>query len=155
MLHQNGDGIGLRVECQEKIVVAKLCQGAFAHALVAAHLAARFLDVLTGEIGCHYCCFLHPYDCPQPPPPGVSIVIRSPRRRRVLNFPGIGSTEPSRRVMKVFPGAPSTPPDSPHGPRVRRSASSVTSQSVSSSISRTMPSPPRKFPFPPLPGRSE
>src|SRR6202158_2976154 len=155
MLHENGDRIGLRVDRQEKIVIAKLCHRAFAHALVTTHLAACFLDILTSEIGCHDCCFLHPYDCPQPPPPGVSIVIRSPRRRRVLNFPGIGSTEPSWRVIKVFPGAPSTPPDSPHGPCLRRSASSVTSQSLSTSISRTMPSPPRNFPSPPLPGRSE
>src|SRR6202051_4124855 len=155
MLHENGNGIGLRVERQEEIVITKLCHGAFAHALVSAHLAARFLQILGREIGCHHCCFLHLYDCPQPPPPGVSIVIRSPRRRRALNFPGIGSTEPSRRVMKVFPGAPSAAPDSPHGPRVRRSASKVTSQSVSTSISRTMPSPPRNFPSPPLFGRSE
>src|ERR1700688_1926731 len=155
MLQENGNGICFRVEGQEKVVIPKLCHRAFAHALVTTHLAARFLDVLTSEIGCHDCCFLHLYDCPQPPPPGVSIVIRSPRRRRALIFPGIGSSEPSRRVMKVFPGAPSTPPDSPHGPRLRRSASSVTSQSVSISISRTMPSPPRNLPSPPLPGRSE
>ena len=48
--------------------------------------------------------------------------------------------------MNVFPGAPSAPPDSPQGPRARRSANSVTSQSVSTSISRIIPSPPRNFP---------
>src|ERR1051326_9361011 len=91
----------------------------------------------------------------QPPPPGVLIVIRSPFRRRVLNFPGIGSVEPSRRCMVALPGAPSPPPDSPHGPRERRSARTVASQSVRTSISRPTPSPPRNLPFPPLSGRSE
>lgn len=52
-------------------------------------------------------------------------------------------------------GAPSPPPASPQGPRVRRSARSVTSQSANTSISRTIPSPPRYSPFPPLSGRSE
>jgi hypothetical protein len=72
--------------------------------------------------------------------------MRSPRRRRVLNLPGICSTDPSFRVIWAFPAAPSDPPERPHGPRVRRSASSVTSQSASTSISRMIPSPPRNFP---------
>src|ERR1019366_984917 len=93
--------------------------------------------------------------CPQPPPPGDSIRMRSPFRSRVLNFPGISSTGPPARIRLAFPGDPASPPAKPHGPRVRRSASRVTSQSVSTSISRTIPSPPRCSPAPPLPGRSE
>jgi hypothetical protein len=61
-----------------------------------------------------------------------------------------------RRVIvanhHAVPGAPSPPPASPQGPRVRRSARSVTSQSANTSISRTIPSPPRHSPFPPLSG---
>src|SRR5437868_11936182 len=141
MLDQNGDGVRLRVQRHEEIVIAKLRHRSFAHALVPTHLAARFFDIVRGEIAWHDCCFLRKlYARPHPPPPGVSIVIRSPLRRRVLNFAGMSSTDPSRRVMKVFPGAPSAPPDSPHGPRERRSASRVTSQSVSTSISRIIPS---------------
>src|ERR1700730_16828139 len=92
---------------------------------------------------------------PHPPPPGDSTLILSPLRKRVLNLPGIGSTDPSLRWTLAFPGAPAPPPPKPQGPLDRRSASNVTSQSVSTSISRTIPSPPRCFPRPPLPGRSE
>ncbi len=81
--------------------------------------------------------------------------MRSPFCNRTLVFPGNFSTDPSAASPTHFPASQSSPPFNPHGPRSRRSASSVTSASVNTSISRTMPSPPRCLPSPPLPRRSE
>src|ERR1039457_6130703 len=47
---------------------------------------------------------------PHPPPPGVSMRTRSPRRKRVLPLPGMRSMEPSARIISVRPGAASPPP---------------------------------------------
>src|ERR1019366_9079190 len=63
---------------------------------------------------------------PQPPPPGVSMRTRSPRRRRVLPLLGMRSVEPSARSISVRPGAPSSPLARPYGRDLRRSASNVT-----------------------------
>ena len=54
------------------------------------------------------------------------------------------AADAARMVTGYFymPGVPSLPPFNPHGARARRSESSVTSQSVSTSISRIIPSPP-------------
>src|SRR5579872_1303644 len=95
------------------------------------------------------------YNLPHPPPPGVSILIRSPLAHRVLNLPGMSSTDPSSRTIVALPTAPLSPSERPHGPRECRSAKRVTSQSLSNSISRTIPSPPGNLPFPPLAKRSE
>ena len=86
------------------------------------------------------------YDSPHPPPPGLSIRIRSPLRKRALNFPGRVCFEPSARRICALPTAPLAPPVNPHGGYSRRSANNVASASVRTSISRTTPSPPRNLP---------
>src|SRR5260370_221093 len=90
------------------------------------------------------------FGLPQPPPPGLSIRTLSPERSLTLDLPGIVSSEPSRRMIKVRPGAPSVPPASPYGPRERRSAGRVTWASVKTSVLRVIPSPPVWRPPPPL-----
>src|SRR5262249_15830482 len=82
------------------------------------------------------------YALPQPPPPGVSILIRSPFVSRALNSPGINSFLPSSLTSQARPGLAPSPPCKPHGAPLRLSASSVTSASPKTSISLTMPSPP-------------
>src|SRR6266436_6662680 len=49
------------------------------------------------------------FGLPQPPPPGLSIRTLSPERSLTLVLPGIVSSDPSRRMIKVRPGAPSVP----------------------------------------------
>ena len=95
--------VGFGIEGYEEIFVAQLRHRAFAEALVAAHLAAGFVEVVR-QVG-HKRASDHPQEFSaersvanaQPPPPGDSILTRSPWRRLVLNLPGMDSIEPSRR----------------------------------------------------------
>ena len=71
-----------------------------------------------------------------------------------LHFPGSSISSPlSAFRTTARPAAPSPPPSNPYGRNFLRSASSVTSASLSNSTSRTSPSPPQNFPSPPEPSR--
>src|SRR4030095_8992601 len=89
---------------------------------------------------------------PQPPPPGVSILTRSPASSSQLPFDPILHWRPSRMIAAV-PGFPLSPPDRPYGLRLRLSASNDMCAGANVSISRMTPSPPFRFPFPPEPLR--
>ncbi len=84
---------------------------------------------------------------------------RSPASSEICTFPGSRTSVPSAspaarpRISVLHPQAPGAPPSAPYGGRSRRSDNSVTDVAVSISYSRTMPSPPRKAPAPPLPLR--
>jgi len=52
MLHQNRDRVRFRIERGEKVGVAKLRHRALAHALVTAHLAPCFVEIVSREISC-------------------------------------------------------------------------------------------------------
>src|SRR5689334_17323173 len=89
-------------------------------------------------------------DFPYPPPPGVSIRIRSPAR--AFNDCLLLKTDSPSGVTRVdLPGKPGSPPFKPYGGTRRLSAKTATLESASSSISRTMPFPPRYLPRPPDP----
>src|SRR5205085_3420743 len=72
------------------------------------------------------------HGAPNPPPPGVSIVITSPTDTSVVTF--AGSSLPFKRLR---PAAPGTPPLVPCGARARRSAVIDRRQGSSASSSRT------------------
>src|SRR5437016_11852370 len=134
MLNQDGDGVRFRVQRQKKFLIFQLRHCPFPHALVSPQLTACLFQImfsdfhrvllgssqLAADLSC--CVPLRP----QPPPPGVSMRMRSPFLKRVVNFPGMDWIERSRWTMLADPVAPSPPPASPHGPRVRRSESKVT-----------------------------
>src|SRR3989304_3940717 len=58
---------------------------------------------------------------PQPPPPGVSTITRSPRRISRVLFRG-GEVPPPRRTRRFLPRRPAEPPARPAGGRRLRSA---------------------------------
>src|SRR5437588_5135075 len=84
------------------------------------------------------------HGAPNPPPPGVSIVITSPTDTSTVTFAGSGL--PFKRLR---PGEPGEPPRAPAGAWARRSAMIETRHGSSASSSRTTPSPTRCRPTPP------
>ena len=92
---------------------------------------------------------------PNPPPPLVSMITRSPAVNGMLHRPGKVISAPSAaRTSRSPKGLPSSPPQMPCGGTTMRSTQVVRTMSGASIwYSRTSPSPPRCWPAPPEPRR--
>src|SRR5918993_275530 len=96
---------------------------------------------------------------PQPAPPAVSMITRSPGESSVTIFEGISTVLPSRRWMTERAFAPSPPPAMPdaattwRSPRCEKDRAPSRSSRISYSLS--WPSPPRNSPAPPESAQSD
>jgi len=53
VLHNAGDGICFRIEGNKQLFILKLCDCSFGEALVAAKLAADFVEVMSSDVIAH------------------------------------------------------------------------------------------------------
>jgi len=109
-------------------------------------LTLIFNDLTYYDSFSSFLLFLSPY----PPPPGVCITNLSPFLTSIVFLdPTFVIVSPDR--SKFIPFDPFSPPANPNGANTLRSLRILTFKGHKNSNSLVMPSPPRKYPSPPLP----